>query len=59
MISPLAIISAVGDNRIRFMDVAVPESAESLVIHTANQNGEMFEGFPIKLPSNQSEGESA
>ncbi len=56
---PLAIISAGGDNRTRFMDVAVPEPAESLVVHTANQNGEMFEGFPIKLPSNQSEGGSA
>jgi hypothetical protein len=57
-IPPVAVLSAGVENRIRFMDVAVPESVESLVVHTANQNGEMIEGVAITLPSIKHEGDS-
>ncbi len=57
-IPPVAVISAGGENRIHLIDITIPKQAESLVVHTANQNGEMFEGFPVKLPLNPSKGES-
>jgi phage-related baseplate assembly protein len=49
-VPPVASLSVGGEKRIRLVAITIPENAQSLIIFTANQNGEMDTGFTITIP---------
>lgn len=49
--SSITELRAGGDRRYTFHDVAVPAEAAQLVVHTANENGEMAQGFATRIAS--------
>lgn len=55
---PIATIQVGGIKDVKLTGANVPENATTLVIYTANQNGEMERGYPIDFTSRDSEGES-
>lgn len=50
-IPPVADIAVGGEKHIRLVEISLPERAGSLIIITANQNGEMEQGYTLLLPS--------